>query len=200
MVSAPLLQRRWWASKGDGAWTGRSLLKATPCQVSDVTPARGRLAVLLLARRLGRARPARRLPVADARRCWRTRAYGDFWSYMLLAEGAVDIAAEPELERLRHGGARRHRPRGRRPVHLARRHRRTVRAATRWPPTATCTTRRCRSSARCPTTTTTPTGSRTGPGSVSTALRAAVARDARRTPSAEPESWTIALFSARSTR
>jgi histidinol-phosphatase len=31
------------------------------------------------------------------RRCWRTRAYGDFWSYMLLAEGAVDIAAEPEL-------------------------------------------------------------------------------------------------------
>ena len=30
--------------------------------------------------------------------CWRTRAYGDFWSYMLLAEGAVDLAAEPELE------------------------------------------------------------------------------------------------------
>jgi histidinol-phosphatase len=32
------------------------------------------------------------------RRVWRTRAYGDFWSYMLLAEGAVDIAAEPDLE------------------------------------------------------------------------------------------------------
>ena len=32
-----------------------------------------------------------------ARDCWRERAYGDFWSYMLLAEGAVDIAAEPEL-------------------------------------------------------------------------------------------------------
>jgi len=32
------------------------------------------------------------------RRCWRTRAYGDFWSYMLLAEGAVDLAAEPELQ------------------------------------------------------------------------------------------------------
>ncbi len=27
----------------------------------------------------------------------RERAYGDFWSYMLVAEGAVDIAAEPEL-------------------------------------------------------------------------------------------------------
>ena len=32
------------------------------------------------------------------RRCWRTRGFGDFWSYMLLAEGAVDLAAEPELE------------------------------------------------------------------------------------------------------
>ena len=28
---------------------------------------------------------------------WRTRAFGDFWSYMLLAEGVVDLAAEPEL-------------------------------------------------------------------------------------------------------
>src|SRR5699024_8465415 len=30
-------------------------------------------------------------------RFWRTRAYGDFWSYMLVAEGAVDAACEPEL-------------------------------------------------------------------------------------------------------
>ena len=30
--------------------------------------------------------------------CWRTRAYGDFWSYMLVAEGVVDIAAEPSLQ------------------------------------------------------------------------------------------------------
>jgi histidinol-phosphatase len=28
---------------------------------------------------------------------WRVRAYGDFLSYCLLAEGAVDIAAEPEV-------------------------------------------------------------------------------------------------------
>ena len=28
---------------------------------------------------------------------WRTRAYGDFWPYMLVAEGAIDICAEPEL-------------------------------------------------------------------------------------------------------
>ena len=31
------------------------------------------------------------------RSCWRTRAYGDFWHYMLVAQGAVDIATEPEL-------------------------------------------------------------------------------------------------------
>ena len=97
VVSAPQLQRRWWASVGNGAWTGRSLLKATRCQVSDVRrledaslsysslhgwDQRGRLDDFL----------------SLSRRCWRTRAYGDFWSYMLLAEGAVDIAAEPELE------------------------------------------------------------------------------------------------------
>lgn len=28
---------------------------------------------------------------------WRSRAYGDFWSYMLVAEGSVDVACEPEL-------------------------------------------------------------------------------------------------------
>ena len=29
---------------------------------------------------------------------WRVRGYGDFWSYCLVAEGAVDIAAEPEVK------------------------------------------------------------------------------------------------------
>ena len=32
-----------------------------------------------------------------AGRCWRTRAYGDFWSHVLVAEGAVDLAVEPDL-------------------------------------------------------------------------------------------------------
>ena len=31
------------------------------------------------------------------RRTWRNRAYGDFYGYMLVAEGAVDIMVEPEL-------------------------------------------------------------------------------------------------------
>src|SRR3954453_3378793 len=97
VVSAPLLQRRWWASKGNGAWTGRSLLKATRCQVSDVR--RLEDASLSYASLSGwDERDRLRGFLALMRRCLRTRAYGDFWSYMLLAEGAVDIAAEPELE------------------------------------------------------------------------------------------------------
>ena len=33
-----------------------------------------------------------------SRKVWRTRAYGDFWSYMLLAEGALDVVAEHDLK------------------------------------------------------------------------------------------------------
>jgi histidinol-phosphatase len=96
VVSAPALGRRWWAARDGGAWSGRSLTKATRCRVSAVAKladaslsysslgdweAQGRLGGLL---DLGRA-------------VWRTRAYGDFWSHMLVAEGAVDVAAEPEV-------------------------------------------------------------------------------------------------------
>ncbi|MGZ4427153.1 MAG: histidinol-phosphatase [Nocardioidaceae bacterium] len=95
-VTAPLLNRRWWASKDGGAWTGRSLLNASACHVSDVN----RLDDASLSySSLSGWEERDRLEdfMALSRRCWRTRAYGDFWSYMLLAEGAVDLAAEPEL-------------------------------------------------------------------------------------------------------
>ena len=96
VVSAPQLQRRWWAAKGSGAWTGRSLLKATPCRVSDVRRLEdASLSYSSLSGWDERSRLDDFLSLM--RRCWRTRAYGDFWSYMLLAEGAVDLAAEPEL-------------------------------------------------------------------------------------------------------
>jgi histidinol-phosphatase len=96
VVSAPQLQRRWWASAGNGAWTGRSLLKATRCTVSDVR--RLEDASLSYSSLHGWEERQRLEDVLSLmRRCWRSRAYGDFWSYMLLAEGAVDIATEPEL-------------------------------------------------------------------------------------------------------
>ncbi|WP_310530198.1 histidinol-phosphatase [Nocardioides sp.] len=97
VVSAPALQRRWWAAKGGGAFTGRSLMKATRCEVSDVR--RLEDASLSYSSLSGWDQRDRLQDfVSLSRRCWRTRAYGDFWSYMLLAEGSVDLAAEPELE------------------------------------------------------------------------------------------------------
>jgi histidinol-phosphatase len=34
-----------------------------------------------------------------SRRCWRTRGFGDVWSYMLVAEGAVDVGGlDPEVK------------------------------------------------------------------------------------------------------
>jgi histidinol-phosphatase len=97
VVSAPQLNRRWWAMKDGGAWTGTSLLRAMPIQVSDVS--RIEDASLSYASLHGWEERGRLDDfLALSRRCWRTRAYGDFWSYMLVAEGAVDLAAEPELE------------------------------------------------------------------------------------------------------
>ena len=96
LVSAPALNRRWWAAKGLGAYAGRHQSAATPIRVSGVTrlgdasfcyssldgwEQRGRLDAMLELMRL----------------TWRNRAYGDFYGYMLVAEGAVDIMVEPEL-------------------------------------------------------------------------------------------------------
>ena len=110
VVSAPALGRRWWAELGHGAW-GRTTLgdfsnssehelaagAPTPLRVSDVVDIKG--ASLAYASLTGWEAYGRLPALLELmRKCWRTRGYGDFWSYMLLAEGAVDIAAEPELE------------------------------------------------------------------------------------------------------
>lgn len=96
VVSAPALGRRWWAAKGGGAYTGRSLASATRLRVSQV----GRLedASFAYSSLSGWEEQGRLDGFLDlTRSCWRTRAYGDFWPYMMVAEGAVDICAEPEL-------------------------------------------------------------------------------------------------------
>jgi histidinol-phosphatase len=97
VVSAPALGRRWWASKGGGAYVGKSLMNATPCHVSDVAALED--AFLSFASLDGWVDAGQGQEFVDLlRTVWRTRAYGDFWSYMLLAEGGVDIACEPALE------------------------------------------------------------------------------------------------------
>ncbi|BBZ27442.1 histidinol-phosphatase [Mycolicibacterium madagascariense] len=95
VVSAPALARRWWAATGEGAFasfngTTRSIavsgvadLDAASLSYSDLTTG-------------WEDRRDRFVELTDA--VWRTRGYGDFWSYCLLAEGAIDVVAEPEVK------------------------------------------------------------------------------------------------------
>ncbi|MFY9262680.1 MAG: histidinol-phosphatase [Actinomycetaceae bacterium] len=97
IVSAPALGRRWWAGKGLGAHTGKSWANSKQIHVSQVKEIED--ASLSYSSLDGWAdRKQLRAFLNLMQKSWRTRAYGDFWSYMLVAEGAVDMAAEPELE------------------------------------------------------------------------------------------------------
>jgi histidinol-phosphatase len=96
VVSAPALGRRWWASRGGGAWLAdglsrepRGLRASAVSSLGDSQlcyggledwEAAGRDVWLLL---------------DLSRRCWRTRGVGDVWSYMLVAEGAAEIGLDP---------------------------------------------------------------------------------------------------------
>lgn len=94
LVAAPALARRWWAAAGSGAWTGRSLSSARRIHVSDTSVVEHAvLSCDTLGGWASHPRAAGFLRLAD--RCWQARAYGDFWSHALVAEGAVDLAADP---------------------------------------------------------------------------------------------------------
>ncbi len=96
LVSAPALHRRWWAVTGGGAYTGRSLSQATRLHVSRV----GRIADASFGYSSLSGWEERGMLggfLDLTRSCWRTRGYGDFWPYMMVAEGSVDMCAEPEL-------------------------------------------------------------------------------------------------------
>jgi histidinol-phosphatase len=96
VVSAPALSRRWWAVRGGGAYGGRSLTSASPCRVSQVAKLRD--ASLSYSSLAGWEEQGRLDGFLElTRRVWRTRAYGDFWSHVMVADGSVDIAAEPEV-------------------------------------------------------------------------------------------------------
>ncbi|MFE6779139.1 histidinol-phosphatase [Streptomyces sp. NPDC057702] len=96
MVSAPALGRRWWAAEGLGAYTGRNLSSATRISVSKVdTLADASFGYASLSGWEERGKLNGFLDLTRA--CWRTRGYGDFWPYMMVAEGSVDLCAEPEL-------------------------------------------------------------------------------------------------------
>lgn len=96
MVSAPALGQRWWAATGHGAHgqaaggRSRRLRVSAVTELSDASLSYSSLHGWATVGRLPRL-------LELLGRLWRSRAYGDFWSYMLVAEGAVDLAAEPEL-------------------------------------------------------------------------------------------------------
>jgi histidinol-phosphatase len=96
VVSAPALGRRWWAARGSGAFAGRSAAKAQRLEVSGVRDlADAHLSYSSLSGWEEQGRLAGLLDLS--RRVWRTRAFGDFWSHVLVAEGAVDVSCEPEV-------------------------------------------------------------------------------------------------------
>jgi histidinol-phosphatase len=96
VVSAPALARRWWAADGMGAWRTFSTGEARRMHVSgvsDIADASISLSSLEGWKVVGR----RDELIALTDSAWRLRGFGDFWSYCMVAEGTVDIAAEPEV-------------------------------------------------------------------------------------------------------
>ena len=96
VVSAPAMARRWWASPEDGAFTrdvNGSIRKISPSKVQSLSDASFSYSDPIGWDLLGKDSLAK---ITNA--VWRTRGYGDFWSHLLVAEGAVDLAIEPELQ------------------------------------------------------------------------------------------------------
>ena len=100
VVSAPALGKRWWAAAGNGAWS-------IDTRTADDTPLRLRVSGIdTLAEASISYGSLQQWDAAGhldelvnlSRQVWRTRAYGDMWSYMLLAEGHLDVAGEFDLQ------------------------------------------------------------------------------------------------------
>lgn len=96
VVSAPALARRWYAAQGSGAWRTFNKGSLKRLEVSHVAELAD--ASLAMSSLEGwKARGLQENFIALTERTWRLRGYGDFFGYCLVAEGAVDIAAEPEV-------------------------------------------------------------------------------------------------------
>ena len=83
VVSAPALSRRWWASRGGGAFCNGAALRVSSCAAIE----EAYLSSYALSEPF----------LSLARRSARTCAFSDFWAHMLVAEGSIDIAIEPQL-------------------------------------------------------------------------------------------------------
>ena len=97
-ISAPALRQRWFGATGLGAWTTVSgSREEKPLHVSAVgTLSDATVSYNSVAQWTGDGRGEELLRLTET--AWRTRALGDFWSYMLVAEGSIDVAGEPDLQ------------------------------------------------------------------------------------------------------
>jgi histidinol-phosphatase len=94
VVSSPALFRRWYAAKSHGAYLSVNGAEAKAIKVSKVSQLSD--ASLSYSDLIGWGeRKKNMLALQD--QIWRTRGLGDFWSHMLVAEGAIDLAVEPVL-------------------------------------------------------------------------------------------------------
>ena len=98
VVSAPALGQQWWAATGHGAWTKKTgHTEATSLAVSSVTLLED--AIVNYNSLPGWIEDGRESNVrAWATSAWRARAIGDFWPYMMVAEGSMDVCGEADLQ------------------------------------------------------------------------------------------------------
>lgn len=89
VVSSPALGHRWWAARDQGAFVNASPMRVS--QVDRLEDAHLSYNSLVAFEEQGLGPEAHAL----SRRCSRTRGFGDFLSFMFLADGAVDIVVEP---------------------------------------------------------------------------------------------------------
>jgi len=91
VVSAPALGRRWWAVRGGGAFADGDRISVSG--VRDLSDAHLGYDDVPAFEHHGMGEQF----LALARRCRRTRGFGDFWQHVLVAEGALEIAVEPAV-------------------------------------------------------------------------------------------------------
>jgi histidinol-phosphatase len=88
VVSAPALDRRWWAARKLGAFAdGR------PCHVSTVSQLNEAQVCVTFSSGWDEVGLTSKL-VALQQQAYRARGFGDFWQHMLVAEGAIDLAID----------------------------------------------------------------------------------------------------------
>ena len=97
VVSAPALGRRWWATKGQGAFTReidgqvRAIKVSKVAQLEDSSISYNSIQLWDQSGKLDQL-------LELSRKVWRARAFGDFLSYMYLAEGSLEMVSEHDLK------------------------------------------------------------------------------------------------------